>query len=195
LEQIGGGLDEVLEAGILEQDSALVRFGQPLLGSLIYADATAQQRRHTHRLLAELLTEPEEQSLHLALGTQDPDERAAGRLEDAARRAAARGAPDAAAELAEHASRLTAVRWSPVDCRRRLAASNYHTQAGNGPRARALLQALIAHLPPERPAPRPWRRSPTWSPTTAGISCSRGRPPRRATIRRCERRSNAGTDA
>jgi DNA-binding CsgD family transcriptional regulator len=148
LEQVGGGLDEVLEAGILEQDGALVRFGHPLLGSLVYADATAQQRRYTHRLLAELLTEPEEQALHLALGTQDPDERAAGRLETAARRAAARGAPDAAAELAEHASRLTAVRWSPVDCRRRLAASNYHTQAGNGPRARALLQALIAHLPP-----------------------------------------------
>jgi DNA-binding CsgD family transcriptional regulator len=147
LEQVGAGLEEALEAGILEQDGALVRFGHPLLGSLVYADATAQQRHQTHRLLAELLTEPEEQSLHLALGTQDPDERAAGRLEAAARRAADRGAPDAAAELAELASRLTPVRWSPVDCRRRLAASGYHTRAGNGPRARALLQALIAHLP------------------------------------------------
>jgi DNA-binding CsgD family transcriptional regulator len=148
LEQVGGGLDEALAAGIVEQHGALVRFGHPLLGSLVYADATAQQRHQTHRLLAELLTEPEEQALHLALGTQDPDERAAGRLEDAARRAAARGAPDAAAELAEHASRLTPVRWSQADCRRRLAASDYHTQAGNGPRARALLEALIAHLPP-----------------------------------------------
>jgi DNA-binding CsgD family transcriptional regulator len=147
LERVGGGLDEALEAGILEQAGALVRFGHPLLGSLIYADATAQQRDQTHRLLAELLDEPEEQALHLALGTQDPDEQAAGRLEDAARRAGARGAPDAAAELAEHASRLTPVHWSPVDCRRRLAASHYHTQAGNGPQARALLEELLAHLP------------------------------------------------
>jgi DNA-binding CsgD family transcriptional regulator len=148
LERVGGGLDEALAAGILEQDGVRVRFGHPLLGSLVYADATAQQRHQTHRLLAELLTEPEEQALHLALGTQDPDEQAAGRLEDAAQRAAARGAPDAAAQLAEHASRLTPVRWSPEDGRRRLAASNYHTRAGNGPRARTLLEALIAHQPP-----------------------------------------------
>jgi DNA-binding CsgD family transcriptional regulator len=148
LEQVGSGLDEALEAGILEQDGALVRFGHPLLGSLVYADATAQQRRQTHRLLAELLDELEEQALHLALGTQDPDERAAGRLETAARRAVARGAPDAAAQLTEHASRLTPVRWSTADCRRRLAASDYHAQAGNGPRARALLEELIAQLLP-----------------------------------------------
>jgi len=148
LERVGGGLDEALAAGIVERDGLLVRFRHPLLGSLVYADASEPQRHQTHRLLAELLAEPEEQALHLALGTQDPDEQAAGRLEAAARRAAARGAPDAAAELAEHASRLTPTRWSPADCRRRLAASDYHTRAGNGPRARVLLEALVAHLPP-----------------------------------------------
>jgi hypothetical protein len=148
LEQVGDGLDEALAAGILERDGVLVRFRHPLLGSLVYADASTPQRHQTHRLLAELVDEPEEQALHLALGTQDPDERAAGRLEDAAQRASARAAPDAAAQLAEHASRLTPTRWSPADCRRRLAASNYHARAGNGPRARALLEALIAHLPP-----------------------------------------------
>jgi len=149
LEQVGGdGLDEALAAGIMERDGALVRFRHPLLGSLVYADATAPQRHRTHCLLAELVEEPEEQALHLALGTQDPDERAAGRLEDAAQRASARGAPDAAAQLAEHASRLTPARWSPTDCRRRFAASNYHARAGNGPHARDLLEALIAHLPP-----------------------------------------------
>jgi DNA-binding CsgD family transcriptional regulator len=148
LEQVGGGLDEALAAGIVERDGMLVRFSHPLLGSLVYADARAPQRHQTHQLLAELVEEPEEQALHLALGTQDPDEEAAGRLEDAAQRASARGAPDAAAQLAEHASRLTSVRWSSADCRRRLAASNYHARAGNGPRARDLLEALIAHLPP-----------------------------------------------
>jgi DNA-binding CsgD family transcriptional regulator len=148
LEQVGGGLDEAVAGGIVECDGELVRFSHPLLGSLVYADASQRQRHQIHRLLAELVEEPEEQALHLALGTQDPDERAAGRLEAAARRAAARGAPDAAAQLAEHASRLTPVRWSPADCGRRLAASDYHARAGNGPRARALLEALIAHLSP-----------------------------------------------
>ena len=148
LEQVGGGLDEALTAGILERDGMLVRFRHPLLGSLVYADASAPQRHQTHRLLAELVDEPEEQALHLALGTQDPDERAAGRLEEGAQRASARGAPDAAAQLAEHASRLTPAHWSPTDCRRLFAASNYHARAGNGPRARHLLEALIAHLPP-----------------------------------------------
>ena len=148
LEQVGGGLDKALAAGIVERDGELVRFSHPLLGSLVYADASQRQRHQIHRLLAELVEEPEEQALHLALGTQGPDERAAGRLEAAARRAAARGAPDAAAQLAEHASRLTPVRWSPADCGRRLAASDYHARVGNGPRARALLEALTAHLPP-----------------------------------------------
>jgi DNA-binding CsgD family transcriptional regulator len=148
LEQVGGGLDEALAAGIMERDGVLVRFRHPLFGSLVYADASAPQRRRTHQLLAELVEEPEEQALHLALGTRDPDERAAGRLEAAAQRAAARGAPDAAAQLAEHACRLTPVRWSRADCHRRLAASDYHARAGNGPRARALLEELIAHLPP-----------------------------------------------
>jgi AAA ATPase domain len=150
LQQVGGGLDEALAAGIMERDEVevLVRFRHPLFGSLVYADASAPQRHQTHRLLAELVDEPEEQALHLALGTQDPDERAAGRLEDAAQRASARGAPDAAAQLAEHASRLTPTRRSPADCRRRLAASNYHARAGNGPRARNLLEALIAHVAP-----------------------------------------------
>jgi DNA-binding CsgD family transcriptional regulator len=147
LERVGGGLEEALAAGIVQRDGGLVRFSHPLFGSLVYADASAPQRHQTHRLLAELVDEPEERALHLALGTQEPDEHAAGRLETAARRAVARGAPETAAQLAEHASRLTPVRWSQADCRRRLAASNYHARAGSGPRARVLLEALIAQLP------------------------------------------------
>src|SRR4029453_4580227 len=63
LEQVGGGLDEALAAGIMERDGVLVRFRHPLFGSLVYADASAQQRRRIHQLLAELLEEPEEQAL------------------------------------------------------------------------------------------------------------------------------------
>jgi hypothetical protein len=77
LQQVGGGLDEALAAGIMERDEVLVRFRHPLFGSLVYADASAPQRHQIHRLLAELVDEPEEQALHLALGTQDPDQRTA----------------------------------------------------------------------------------------------------------------------
>ena len=52
-------------------------------------------------------SDPEERARHLALGAEGPDAGVAGALEDAARFARWRGAPDAAAELAELARRLT----------------------------------------------------------------------------------------
>ena len=52
-----------------------------------------------------LLTDPEERARHLALAAEGPDGEVAGALEGAARYARARGAPDAAAELAEQALR------------------------------------------------------------------------------------------
>ena len=51
--------------------------------------------------------DPEERARHLALAATGPDEAVADALEAAARRAEARGAPPAAAELYERAARLT----------------------------------------------------------------------------------------
>jgi DNA-binding CsgD family transcriptional regulator len=147
LGQIGDGLDEPLNAGVLVRDGERIGFSHPLLGSLVYADATPEQRRQTHRRLAELLGESEERALHLALGTQAPDEHVAATLEAAARTAASRGAPEVAAQLAEHAGRLTPPGRDADQVRRQLAAADHHEAAANGPRCRAILQPLASSLP------------------------------------------------
>ena len=64
----------------------------------------------------------EERAWHLALGAERPSEEIAGMLDDAARHAASRGAPEEGATLAEQAARLTPAghprrfangRWTP----------------------------------------------------------------------------------
>jgi hypothetical protein len=67
----------------------------------------AEQRREIHRRWARVVSEPEENARHVALAASGPDPDVAHVLDVAARAARTRGAPDAAAELAEHAARLT----------------------------------------------------------------------------------------
>src|SRR5207249_4561815 len=57
--------------------------------------------------LAAVVVDQEERARHLALAAEGPDEHVAAELEDAARRARGRGAPDAAAQLSELARELT----------------------------------------------------------------------------------------
>ncbi|MGH2922322.1 MAG: LuxR C-terminal-related transcriptional regulator, partial [Gaiellaceae bacterium] len=68
---------------------------------------------HTH--LADASSDIEERARHLALATREPDANVASLLDEAAAHARARGAPDAAAELAEQSVRLTPV--SDVEAR------------------------------------------------------------------------------
>jgi DNA-binding CsgD family transcriptional regulator len=68
-------------------------------------------------------------------------------LEAAARTAAARGAPEVAAHLAEQASRLTPPGRDADRVRRELAAADHHEAAANGPRCRAILEPLASSLP------------------------------------------------
>jgi hypothetical protein len=60
-----------------------------------------------HTLLANASIDIEERARHLALATREPDVEVARLLDSAAAHARARGAADAAAELAEQAVRLT----------------------------------------------------------------------------------------
>jgi DNA-binding CsgD family transcriptional regulator len=147
LERLGEGLEEALAAGVLVRDGDRVGFAHPLLGSLAYANATPAQRRGVHRRLAGLLDDPEERALHLALAAEQPDEQAAAALDAAAERAAGRGAPEAAAQLAEQAGRLTPPGGDAERVRRELAAADHHLLAGDGPRCRAILEQLVARLP------------------------------------------------
>jgi DNA-binding CsgD family transcriptional regulator len=98
---------EAEEADVLVSEGERVRFTHPLLASAVYGAASPERRRRLHERLAELVTESEERGRHLALSTTVPDEAIAAELEQAATRAAKRGAQQAASELFAGACRLT----------------------------------------------------------------------------------------
>ena len=88
-------------------------------------------KRALHARAAALVDDPEERARHLALAADEPDEEVAAALVEAARRARARGAPDAAAELLEQARRLQpGASW-----RRAVEAAERHLEAGDAERA------------------------------------------------------------
>ena len=134
------GLDEALDARIVEIDGERLRFTHPLLGSAVAARQTPARRRSLHARLAEIVVSAEERARHLALATAEPDQEVASSLEEASRTARAHGASAAAADLAEQALRLTPVSGSD-DARRRLfLAADLHLGAGDTERANALLE-------------------------------------------------------
>ena len=100
-------------------------------------------RRALHAAIAERVGEPEERARHLALAATGPDEAVAGALEDAARRADARGAPAAAADLLERAVRLTPREHADEARRRTLDAAFCVFRSGDTRRARAMLDELV----------------------------------------------------
>jgi len=142
------GLADALAARILELEGERLRFTHPLFGSAVAARQTPSRRRSLHAKLATLVPTAEERARHLALATAEPNHEIATILEDAARSAHARGAPAAAAELAEQALRLT----PPVDVddgrRRLLLAADRHHAAGDARRAVALLSRAQATAAP-----------------------------------------------
>jgi DNA-binding NarL/FixJ family response regulator len=95
------------QAGILVSEGERIRFTHPLLASAVYGTASPSRRRQLHGRLAQVVADPEEQARHLAFSVTEADEATAARIEEAARRAAVRGAQAAAAELFEAARRLT----------------------------------------------------------------------------------------
>jgi DNA-binding CsgD family transcriptional regulator len=103
-----------------------------------------------HRRLGEIAPNVEERARHLALSSDGPDEHVAAALEQAALTAAARGAPDVAAELAELAGTLTPLDQLPARRRRRADAGGYLFRAGDTARARRHLEALVAEMPAGR---------------------------------------------
>jgi DNA-binding CsgD family transcriptional regulator len=137
-------LDQAVDAEVITVHRGAVHFTHPLLSSVVYAEAAADERRRLHRRLAAVVADPEEHARHLGLSAAAPSRHIAATLEHAARRAASRGAPDAAAVLLEQAVELTPAS-SPEDVpRRRLDAAEQHIAAGDTARARVMLESVLA---------------------------------------------------
>jgi DNA-binding CsgD family transcriptional regulator len=151
------GIEEDVQSGVLQIDGERLRFAHPLLASVVYGDASEVERRAVHGRLAALVTDPEEKALHLGRGTTEPNESIAATLEATAGEAATRGHPDVAAELAEHAVRLTPTERESDQARRVRSAASLVFAAGDGPRSQELLEPLVAMLPPSQERARSLR--------------------------------------
>ncbi len=97
-----------------------MRFTHPLLGSAVVARQTPARHRSLHARLADVVPSAEERARHLALADSRAESARSPRSSRRRRETAhARGAPAAAAELAEEALRLTPA-WRADDARRRM---------------------------------------------------------------------------
>jgi DNA-binding CsgD family transcriptional regulator len=153
---VGAGWDRAVErgrrAGIIEMAGDTVRFVHPLLTSAVAASASARERRDAHARLAGAVDDQEERARHLALAAIDADEDVAVALEHASEHARRRGAPDAAAELAELARTRTPDGHPRDVWRRCIAAGDARFAAGDSALAADLFAeaAAVAAAGPER---------------------------------------------
>ena len=141
-------LDGAVAAGALVvDDDTGVRASHPLLAAAAIAGSSAGERRAIHRALAEVVDASEVRTRHLALAEGDPNAELAATVAATAADAAARGAVQAAAELSEHALRLT-----PDDDERReerlLELGRYLVLAGEKRRVTELLEPALGWISP-----------------------------------------------
>jgi DNA-binding CsgD family transcriptional regulator len=146
-----GALEEGIAGGVVEADGGTIRFTHPLLASGLYGSLTAAERRRAHARLAHVVSEPLARARHLALSAEAADAELAAALEEAAGRATALGAPGAAAELGEHAVRLTPSEATADLDRRSMLASRACLATGAVDRARVLAHELLDRAAPGAP--------------------------------------------
>jgi DNA-binding CsgD family transcriptional regulator len=147
-ETAAADIERAVRLGLIEVESDAIRFAHPLIASVHYRGASADQRRALHRRLADSVADVEERARHLALATTGPDGKVAGWLEKAADHARARGAPEAAATLLDEACRLTPLEDSEARWNRTGEAAMCHYLAGDTDRARALWEEMERSVPP-----------------------------------------------
>jgi DNA-binding CsgD family transcriptional regulator len=136
-----------LDADAIHVEGSSIGFTHPLVAAAVQASVGAHLRRHTHRLLADVVAAPEERAWHLALASEVPDAEIARNLEQAGEAAAARGAPSTAAGLLEHSWRLTPPGAGEAN-ERCVAAARFHFRAGDARRAEELLQQALHEASP-----------------------------------------------
>ena len=135
---------------LVVEDDLSVRFQHPLIGSAVYERLGPLARRSLHAAQSERATDPDARARHLALSRDLPDAAVATELEEAARRANERGAPELAAEFALRSAMLTPATDADERLRRALAEVGYRAAAGEVAKALSAADALIAVLPPGR---------------------------------------------
>ncbi len=136
-------LDQAAAAQVIVREQGTVRFSHPLLASVLYADIGSGERQRVHARIARILDDPLVRARHLALSTDGPDETVASILDEAVQTAGERGAAAVAAELAEHALRLTPPAEDGERARRALATARAEQAAGEWTRARAIAAGLL----------------------------------------------------
>ncbi len=136
-------LEPAFAEQVVELENGTVRFTHPLLASVLYQGLSVDERQGAHHRLAELVEDPVARARHLALSTDQPDAGLADALEQAAEAALVQGAPIVAAELGEHALRLTPPQNRQDADRRAFQAARRHLAAGEVERARVLGRDLV----------------------------------------------------
>lgn len=142
-----GAIDEAVDDGIIERDGDVLRFTHPLLRSVLYGEMRLNERREIHRQLATVAEDIEARAWHLALGADRPSAEIAGMLDQAARHAASRGAPEDAAASQEQAARLTPAGQAGAARERTVRAADNHFRAGDISRSLELIQSALAGCP------------------------------------------------
>ncbi len=128
---------------IATEGDGRLRFTHPLLAACIYDSVPLARRRAVHRRLSGRADDPEERARHLALASEGANSEVAAQLDAAAKAAAARGAPQVAAELLELALELTPGEEARARSERLAAAAGAHFEAGEVSRADELIEEAL----------------------------------------------------
>jgi DNA-binding CsgD family transcriptional regulator len=150
-----GTVEDALAAGVVVADGDRARAAHPLLAAAARKQSDPAERRACHLELAGVVAEGDRRARHLALGTQYPVERLARVVAAGAATAAARGAAREAAELGEHALRLTPP-GSSERIERMLRLAWYLERAGERQRVTDLLAPEVSSMPGGGPRVRAW---------------------------------------
>jgi DNA-binding CsgD family transcriptional regulator len=148
IENAGLHFDQARAVGIVSGGTDHAQFAHPLFASAVYGALPARRRRDLHARAAAIAIDAAARARHLALATRDPSEQVAQELEAAAAAAYNRGAPETAAELADHASRLTPADTPGRRFERALVAAEYLAAAGAAQDAATALDQLIVSSAP-----------------------------------------------
>lgn len=136
-------LGPAIDHKVVEVEGDRVQFTHPLLASAVYQAIPYARRRELHANLAAVVNDPEQRARHLALSVDGPDASVSDALEEAARRAASRGAPQSAAELWDMARRTTSADRLEDLRRRTHEAGLAYFESGDTSVARKLLQKTV----------------------------------------------------